>query len=233
MLGLADAVDDIRLGLEKLKTKRISFTERSFQSHRAPSQDRSNGLQAARRNADRGITIDSVVVTQVDGGLKWRRVTSSDEHSDGVDALSFKQSYCVRNVPCMISGLEDICFREISTQWRHSSGGAGRSVSVNAEWFRHAVGDETLVPVRLDAGIPEGLDAEGRAEECATEEMKLSDWIEDCANKSPVGGYLKDWHLVHLLKNKSDSSKWSLYTTPEIFERDILNAFLERYCESD
>lgn len=231
MLGLADAVDDIRLGLERLKTKRIRFAGHSPQT--TPSHDRSDGLQAVRRNSGRRIPIDSLVVTQVEGGLQWRRVTSSAGCSDDEAASSFKRDYCARNVPCIISGLGDICFREVSSQWRYNSGGTKESVCVNAEWFRLNVGDETLVPVRVDAGIPEGLDAEGRAEECATEEMKLADWIEDCASRSQGRGYLKDWHLVQLLKSKSDSSKWSLYTTPDIFERDLLNSFLERYCGSD
>ena len=236
---LGDAVDDIRLGLEKLKTKRIRFTGRSFQT--TPSQDRTDGLQAARRNSGRGNPIDSVVVTEAKGSLQWRRVASAecpdDEAADRTQrrqhqsASSFKQSYCARNVPCIISGLENICFRVVSSQWRCKSGGA--KGSVNADWFRLNVGDETLVPVRIDAETSDCLDAEGRAEECATKEMKLVDWIEDCARGSQGTGYLKDWHLVQFLKSKSDSSKWSLYTTPDIFERDILNSFLERYCGSD
>ena len=62
--------------------------------------------------------------------------------------------------------------------------------------------------------------------------MKLSEWISDTTKSS---GYLKDWHLVEYLSNNSvkstDTSSLSLplYTTPDFFERDLLNNFLKRY----
>jgi hypothetical protein len=84
------------------------------------------------------------------------------------------------------------------------------------------------------------LDEDGRAEECETKMMRLKDWISSCQQQSIQEGdlsreYLKDWHLVQLLKSKQtgddDSCALPLYNTPEYFERDLLNNFLEKYSD--
>ncbi len=102
----------------------------------------------------------------------------------------------------------------------------------------------------------QGLDEEGRARECKMKQMSLDEWISKCQNQrnrqqvnldgvTPtdrdtechVEWYLKDWHLLQFLANQDcDSTLESppalpLYATPSIFERDILNRFLERCCD--
>ena len=76
-------------------------------------------------------------------------------------------------------------------------------IKINTDWFRNFVGDDTLVPVRIDNyssnnscsesnnqnndGVSiendqedSGLDADGRAQECDVMEMTLSGWIMRC-----------------------------------------------------
>ena len=126
------------------------------------------------------------------------------------------------------------------------------------------MGDNTLVPVRTDKDGPtnnlssnqddpkgenNGLDEDGRAEECETKQTKLRDWIDECkihsqhyeSNSNTTNdvqsGYLKDWHLLQYLMNKQKDHSdqpapaLPLYTTPTFFERDLLNNFLQRYSD--
>ncbi|KAL7463258.1 hypothetical protein ACHAXS_003638 [Conticribra weissflogii] len=193
----------------------------------------------------------------------------------------FKQRYCVKNIPCLIRGLEQSHFMEISSQWRKSfmkvdnsqhiqvemnpevshddtssvcTSNAAISASaqtiVNTEWFSNFVGDDSLVPVRINDNQPgcgNNLNDDGRAQECQTVEMTLSEWIEECRkheeqfHSSRQGGegkpgddigYLKDWHLVNFLSQTNKPlPSWPLYSTPSFFQRDLLNDFLRRYSD--
>mmetsp|Transcript_31347 Transcript_31347/g.66246 ORF Transcript_31347/g.66246 Transcript_31347/m.66246 type:complete len:607 (+) Transcript_31347:196-2016(+) len=186
----------------------------------------------------------------------------------------FKQKYCDKNVPCLIRGLEKSHFKDISSQWRKSSirqiemysepargvisdacnsnaaPSANSQTIVNTEWFSTFVGDDSMVPVRINNNQPgrgSNLDDDGRAQECETMEMKLSEWIDECRDheeqfhasgrsgeRRPRDniGYLKDWHLVNFLSQRNESlPSWPLYTTPSFFQRDLLNDFLRRYSD--
>ena len=132
---------------------------------------------------------------------------------------------------------------------------------INTEWFRRFIGNKTLIPVRYTEYCDDytaannvhdqGLDEEGRARECKTMHMSLDEWISKCQNQrnrlqanlddatptDTVEWYLKDWHLLQFLTNQDCGTALEsppplpLYTTPSIFERDILNRFLERCCD--
>ncbi len=141
----------------------------------------------------------------------------------------FKQEYCCRNVPCIIRGFNN--FTNVSQSWKKSDNDI---TSINYSWFESHVGEDTLVPVRIDVDGKNELDKDGRAEECATKMMSLKDWImhsqEDSSNEEQ---YLKDWHLLQLLRSRQPVGDTAtsnlLYKTPQYFERDVLNNFLERY----
>jgi len=277
-------------------------------------EERDDGLQDVQKrlyscyNPDTtapgpSLPIDTVYVQE--DGSSWDVIGPRKERSDNCDdnkgmreretpewndAYQFKQQYISRNVPCVIRGLDNSHFAEISNQWRskvhHSddttSGGNNQSRSqenikkvnenelesrsslngtkINTEWFRRFVGNDTLVPVRIDnfgtrgvfnneddqKGELNGLDEEGRAQECETKQMKLTEWIIRCQKQSlnvddPTNnmqsGYLKDWHLVQYLSKKQNAHSIEpspflpLYTTPIFFDRDLLNNFLHRYSD--
>ena len=144
----------------------------------------------------------------------------------------FKEQYCFRNVPCIIRGFNELNFKNVSQSWT-TYASDNDITSINYSWFERHVGEDTMVPVRIDEKKVE-LDEDGRAEECATKMMSLKDWImrsrEDSSNEEE---YLKDWHLLQLLKSRQPvcdaATSHLLYKTPQYFERDILDNFLERY----
>jgi hypothetical protein len=135
------------------------------------------------------------------------------DDEETIQTFEFKQKYCSRNVPCIIRGLDQTSFANVSSQWRSELN------IINAEWFINHLGGDIKVPVRVDATNNSngkkhdtGLDEDGRAVECETVEMELGEWIEYCkqANRSTVvhscntNGfasirYLKDWHLLQFL----------------------------------
>ena len=175
-------------------------------------------------------------------------------HAEGDNASSsirltpsdFKQKYCVGNVPCIIRGFDKVHFKDVSLNWRKTADTttAANESRINTSWFERYVGGDTMVPIRIE-GKKNELDEDGRAEECKTKMMSLKDWIASCHqrretvqqhNEEEVSReYLKDWHLVQLLQSKQsdddDSCPAPLYKTPEYFERDILNNFLEKYSD--
>lgn len=169
----------------------------------------------------------------------WHR--DGDKSSIPLTSSDFKREYCLRNVPCIIRGFDELEFKDISLKWRKSDTTStdatlGNKSRINTAWFERCVGEDTMVPVRIDG--KNELDEDGRAEECETIMMSLKDWIQ----QSNEGGeevsreYLKDWHLVQLLQSrKADDEDVSralpLYKTPEYFERDLLNNFLAKYSD--
>lgn len=113
--------------------------------------------------------------------------------------------------------------------------------AINRDWFRAVLGQDTLVPVRYqqqqhlsDGGAADEpktaeLDEDGRAVECETKQLKLSDWLLllDQPSEEPAPSlaqattatddasngtsshictrhyyYLKDWHLQSWLERK-------------------------------
>lgn len=201
---------------------------------------------------------------------------ASDWNNGGT--YRFKRQYINHNIPCVIRGLDKTHFSYVTSQWRsaecHSIDDASnikqdeQAQRINTEWFRQFVGNDTMVPVRYteicddnelrNDGDEDGLDDDGRAQECKTKHMCVDEWISTCQKQhtcplrdnlnysdptkndteANVEWYLKDWHLLQFLsKQDIDSTTLSspplpLYSTPNIFERDILNRFLER-CGSD
>ena len=156
----------------------------------------------------------------------------------------FKQEYCFRNVPCIIRGFDELNFKDVSLNWKKSDrttddATTNESSTINTSWFEAHIGEDTMVPVRIDGTI-NGLDEDGRAEECTTKMLSLKDWITTCQeveHSNHGEEYLKDWHLLQLLRSKQpvddDTAPSPLYKTPQYFERDILNNFLERYNGGD
>ncbi|KAL9184415.1 hypothetical protein ACHAXT_002501 [Thalassiosira profunda] len=210
-------------------------------------EEREDALQEVGKRLDRNCNnarIDTVHVHQ--DGASWC-IAGKDTPKN---ICQFKRQYCVRNVPCLVRGLDQTHFADVSAQWcsagNTSSGDTdegeriGETSKINTEWFRRHVGDDTLVPVRIDSICKkeDGLDNEGRAQECETVQMKMSEWITQCKHTSSTDDanmqrrYLKDWHLVQYLSEKHPEGT-PLYTTPGMFERDILNSFLTRYGGGD
>jgi hypothetical protein len=175
----------------------------------------------------------------------WYREGDEDNVSNiRLTPSDFKQKYCFRNVPCIIRGFDELHFKNVSLNWKKTETTITDPTSsesrINTSWFERYVGEDTIVPVRID-GTKTELDEDGRAEECTTKMMSLKDWIASCQqqsrNQEEVSReYLKDWHLVQFLQSKQSSdddvsSAIPLYKTPEYFERDILNNFLEKYSD--
>eukprot|EP00986_Skeletonema_menzelii_P010730 scaffold5357_cov150-Skeletonema_menzelii.AAC.8 len=172
-------------------------------------------------------------------------------HRDGDKASSipmtsseFKREYCFRNVPCIIRGLDELHFKDVSLKWRKTDTTSTDSTTsnecrINTSWFEKFVGEDTMVPVRIDG--KNELDEDGRAEECETKMMSLKDWISSCQQQNTIQEgevsreYLKDWHLVQFLQSKQSDDDFScalpLYKTCEYFERDLLNNFLTKYSD--
>lgn len=123
----------------------------------------------------------------------------------------------------------------------------------------HAATDDDDLQVQGNAHnnpTPTLLDEDGRASECATVKMTLSDWIaylDDEKNNnhdtrigsSAEKDYLKDWHLEAWLEQhgstpqtgksskSSASATASLYQLPAIFAGDLLNPFLRAFTGGD
>ena len=258
------AVDDLRSGIDKISKnlaadiKIESCTQDVHHSAYSASmryqQERDDGLDDIHKQIDcctDCLPIDTMM--HKDGSWEVVYATKdkscneysreSNDNRQTYDAYKFKQQYINRNIPCIIRGLDQSHFKDISTQWRtdaHENDDSNCNTKVNTEWFSKYVGNDTLVPVRIDNNIDGsggGLDEDGRVEECQTKHMKLSDWISQCHEQqqsSSCAGYLKDWHLVQFLSNDSTESPTPtlpLYTLPTFFERDMLNNFLQSYSD--
>lgn len=258
------AVQDLRDRMDELRTKMTGDDADAFPSVILQSawlssekyqEQRHEGLQDIHKRLHGCcdmLPIDTICVH--DDGSSWH-VISDDPNNSCSDcgemktACQFKQQYCIRNVPCLIRGLDTSHFADVSGQWRSG-------MKINTEWFQKFVGDNALVPIRIDNSATSysdlssqndlhneqnGLDDDGRAQECETQHMKLVDWIVQC-QKQPAAhhsGYLKDWHLVQYLLDKQSNHpdeplpSLPLYTTPPFFERDLLNNFLQNYVGGD
>ena len=193
------ALDDIRHGMEKLRTKMSAYDgpdvlfacmhpngdgehanhhmkqliHSAWISSQRYDEERIEGLQDVheRLHGDcvEKIPIDTIRVD--DDGTSWEVIqptkgsnnedTTEDTGNNRNDAYSFKQQYCIRNVPCIIRGLNKSHFTEVSTLW-HSADCMNqeddnnietKNVTINTEWFRQRVGGDTLVPVRIDNSI--------------------------------------------------------------------------------
>ena len=223
-MHISRAVDEIRHGMEKLSINLSDGTD-MFDGCAQQQVFHSAWVASQRYKQDR------------DDGLKYIHThTNIDEIiCNDMDTYKFKQQYINRNIPCIIRGMDKTHFADISTQWRCTNHLKSNDTQINTDWFTRFVGNDTLVPVRFDLGSNHDanlLDDDGRAQECETKQMKLSEWISDTTKSS---GYLKDWHLVEYLSNNNEkstdtsSSCLPLYTTPDFFERDLLNNFLLRY----
>ena len=259
-LHMRRAVDDLRSGIDKISGKLAadinieSCTQdvhhSAYSASQRYQQERDDGLDDIHDKIDCCTDCFPIDTIQVHKDGSWSEVhranyKSCNEHSresndnrQTYDAYKFKQQYINRNIPCIIRGLDQSHFKDISIQWRtqeKNDDSNNSSNTINTEWFSKYVGNDTLVPVRIDnIDGSTGLDEDGRAEECQTKHMKLSEWISQCQEPSSCAGYLKDWHLVQFLSNNSTERPrptLPLYTLPTFFERDVLNNFLQRYSD--
>ena len=158
-------------------------------------EEREDGLQHVHRrlrSCGNSLPIDTVHVRK--DGSSWRvnhsttgphdscndRCCNEEVSERSAQTLTgsnkCKQQYCARNVPCVIRGLENSHFADISSQWRynidHSADNIARensqdqrhenedkcdgcklgrkTATINTDWFSAFVGSDTLVPVRID-----------------------------------------------------------------------------------
>lgn len=249
-LHMRRALEDLRCGMKKLNVATMNYdagdgrqhnmlTYTAFLASQRYAQGRADALKDVheRLNEDPNcLPIDTVHMRE-DGS--WKNVDISLSDCDYINmqpgsAYEFKQRYIIHNVPCIVQGLGESCFADISSQWRSADN------QINTDWFSRFIGNDTLVPIRIDNSIGNELDDDGRADECETKQMKLGEWIsqserseEDPTNDNVTQqiGYLKDWHLVQYLKSSNAPRSLPLYTTPDCFQRDLLNNFLQRYSE--
>lgn len=228
----AQATEQLLLSIEHRKHVQQLFHSAWLLSENI-EKERELGIQRLHETSELDIVHVDKNGWYRDGDISSTLSTSSD----------FKREYCFRNVPCIIRGFDKLQFKDISLKWSMSdttSKGAilGNESRINTAWFERCVGEDTMVPVRIDG--KNELDEDGRAEECETIMMSLKDWISSSQQQSNEGGeevsrqYLKDWHLIQLLQSKQSndvSCALPLYKTPDIFERDLLNNFLAKYSD--
>jgi JmjC domain, hydroxylase len=151
------------------------------------------------------------------------------------------------NLPCLIDLNESSSeryFDYVNEHWRNE--GPTRRL-VNRKWFLDVLGADTLVPVRfqpLHESATLLLDKDGRANECLTKSVPLSEWVDylehaegadaddeqEYRSADPSSLYLKDWHLQ--LQSLHSLGR-DLYHCPTIFEYDLLNQFQSRFTKGD
>ena len=114
-----------------------------------------------------------------------------------------------------------------------------KTTKINTNWFCQTIGNDTLVPIRYypsSSSTKSGvLDAEGRSMECQTKYRTMLEWIQQQQQQSLSVGeneYLKDWHLLQLLKQQQPPPPQELYQVPKIFPKDVLNEYLLTYMEN-
>ncbi|KAL3945676.1 MAG: hypothetical protein SGBAC_000244 [Bacillariaceae sp.] len=146
----------------------------------------------------------------------------------------FRQDFHFRNLPCLIQYDEESPhnsspFDRVNEEWKTND-----RQHINSQWFLDHVGGENQVPLRYHAMDDKpALDLEGRAVECETRQVSLNEWIDLLSmGQQDHSYYLKDWHLVALLKEKKPHLK-PLYTCPEAFQHDLLNPFLTEFTSGD
>jgi len=184
-------------------------------SHRLEANAKGPNLREERLSALR------IFWGSMDAGIPAIQIVSH------ASALDFQRQFHDANIPCLVRGLESH-FASAATQWVDAETG-----KIRREWFIQQLGSETHVPVRYQPVREQKLDADGRADECAINNMPIREWIdllEQCSCDTTL--YLKDWHLVSWLKDNADTEP-SLYTVPAVFPYDLLNAFLTRHTAGD
>ena len=225
----------------KLSISRLLLNVRSAANMH--EEERENGIRDMRRRLGTASKNDlsPIDVINVSSSMSFR----IEGRETAMTPYEFRQAYCARNVPCIIRGLNETDFANVSSQWNLND------TNINIEWFKNHIGGDTKVPVRINRNetsnqVDDVLDADGRAHECETVEITLSEWIQyrNQSDPSPFKidslGYLKDWHLQQFLSDNQKSSRTNrfpleseLYTVPSIFQHDILNSFLTQYMGGD
>lgn len=165
---------------------------------------------------------------------------------DQINTLSFKLTYIYRNIPCIIKDLDRCEFTKVTSFWtKRKVVDKCRDVhtQVDTDWFFTLLGEEALVPIRSYLSIDSPhirapLDQAGRAEECNTTNISMRSWVDLlCTTLSSMNSsedpniYLKDWHLQKQWESFHHNEE--LYTTPEIFQYDLLNDYLIRFTDGD
>jgi hypothetical protein len=151
-------------------------------------------------------------------------------------AAEFRRNFTQANRPCRVHGLTEAYFAYPRAHWS--------SATRLRAWMRQSVGATAMLPVRQAATA--ALDDQGRATECETVHRSLEDWIayldgalvapEEEGGRSTEKDYLKDWHLEAWLAQHENSGSTALpvlYQVPAIFQRDLLNPFLQAFTGGD
>ena len=158
----------------------------------------------------------------------WKEPHIPTVEASSISSHDFRRRYHNRNLPCIISGLDQTCFKKVTTEWRNSDG------TIHRDWFRNVLGEDTMVPLRRQQESTE-LDEDGRSMECETRKVTMNEWIDLLTKESDIERsslYLKDWHLVSLLRER-DSNHLPLYQCPQHFEHDLLNSLLTKCTKGD
>jgi len=176
-------------------------------------------------------------------------------HYSEISPEEFRRRFHDLNLPCLVD-LEDVShtddagsiwFSGVNRLWRQPSESGKPESSqrhvVNRDWFVETLGLDCQLPVRFQPQESVQLDDEGRATECQTKKITLSEWnwmlvenADDRQSDEPVRNpyYLKDWHLqLQLEQRPRIQSIPALYKCPPIFEVDLLNSFLTRFTDGD
>lgn len=173
-------------------------------------------------------------LSQKDRGTMMTPILVANE----ISSHHFREQFHCQNLPCLIQldvstpGAETQPFDYVNKNWRSDN-----RQEINRDWFIENVGALTQVPLRFST-TEASLDSEGRATECETRHVSMSEWVEMSSNRDGAKGpfyYLKDWHLVSLLNENGGKLRQSdpLYTCPDIFQVDLLNPFFSTFTNGD
>lgn len=129
----------------------------------------------------------------------------------------FREEYVRMNRPCLIQDpLWAVQYFGRVIKWW------GRSSEARRRWFVDRWRQQDLLPVkRTTPSNYAGVDDQGRARECETEYLTLTEWFDKLDTSSPEF-YLKDWHFQKCYETNFPNEE-ALYQTPPHFESDLLN----------
>jgi len=195
MNDAADAANRVReerlLALKEVwsKLRDINSKEKNHSIHGNDNDNDNN-------NNDNKIPIDIVHLRKEDE-VEGAQVNETPKNSLSLTNFEFKQKYIYKNIPCLIRGLDDDEFQNVSSLWRQKysdprigcefQNSSNDCYTINASWFLQTIGPLEKVPVKyhekqkvhdsLD-NDNSSLDEDGRAMECETVSIALQSWVE-------------------------------------------------------
>jgi hypothetical protein len=228
------------------------------------SADCNNGADFSAKNLSRRKAYEELWAAVVDASASISTIKEI-RYSDIPSPADFRRRFHDLNVPCLISFQSDDhsspndtrsnrWFSTVDRQWRLMGSDDNESTdntqpqevqAINRNWFVNTLGAETPVPVRFQPPDTSTLDEDGRATECQTKEISVSEWTQMLEEQAEHGKassrnpyYLKDWHLLLQLQEQEQqkdccSPPQPLYECPPIFEFDLLNSFMTRFTKGD